>query len=55
MKKATILVSVALLGALAAGCSTPTTGSRAGDGAVVGGLAGAAVGGLVQSVRDVTF
>lgn len=46
MKKATTLVSLAMLGALVAGCSTPTTGSRTADGAVVGGLAGAAVGGL---------
>jgi len=44
MKKATTLVSLGLLAAVAAGCS-PTTGSRTGDGAVLGGLAGAAVGG----------
>jgi hypothetical protein len=42
MKKAPLVIALALLGALAAGC---TTGSRAGDGAVVGGLAGAAIGG----------
>ena len=46
MKKSITLVSVALFGALLAGCNTPSTGSRAGDGAVIGGLAGAAVGGL---------
>lgn len=43
MKKASTLVMLVALGAVAAGC---TTGSRAGDGAVVGGLAGAAIGGL---------
>jgi hypothetical protein len=42
MKKATTLVSLVLLGAIVAGC----TGSRAGDGAVVGGLTGAAIGGI---------
>lgn len=44
MKKSTTLVSLALFGAIMAGCA-PTTGSRTGDGAVIGGLAGAAVGG----------
>ena len=29
MKKVTTLVSIAILGALVAGCNTPTTGSRA--------------------------
>ena len=48
MKKASIIAAVALMGAIAAGCSTPSTGSAAGDGAVVGGLAGAAVGGLAS-------
>ncbi|BCP54689.1 hypothetical protein K32_33060 [Kaistia sp. 32K] len=43
MKKASTLVMLVALGAVVAGC---TTGSRAGDGAVVGGLAGAAIGGL---------
>jgi len=43
MKKASTLVMLVALGAVAAGC---TTGSRAGDGAVVGGLAGAAIGGI---------
>ncbi len=43
MKKASTLVALTLLGAVVAGC---TTGSRAGDGAVVGGLAGAAIGGV---------
>lgn len=43
MKKSSTIVALALLGAALAGC---TTGSRAGDGAVVGGLAGAAIGGV---------
>ncbi|MCX5515600.1 hypothetical protein C3941_06885 [Kaistia algarum] len=45
MKKIPTLVTLALLGAVAAGCS-PTTGSRTGDGAVLGAAAGGAIGGL---------
>lgn len=45
MKKSTTIVSLALLGALAAGCS-PTTGNRTADGALIGAGAGAAIGGL---------
>ncbi|MBZ9936471.1 hypothetical protein LB518_09210 [Mesorhizobium sp. BR1-1-16] len=43
MKPSILIVAVTLAGAALAGCST---GSPAGDGAVVGGLAGAAVGGI---------
>ncbi|MBN8999692.1 MAG: hypothetical protein J0H54_09935 [Rhizobiales bacterium] len=45
MKKATTLVSLVLLGGIAAGCS-PTTGNRTADGAVLGAAAGGAIGGL---------
>lgn len=45
MKKFTTLATLVLLGAVAAGCS-PTTGSRTGDGAVLGAAAGGAIGGL---------
>jgi len=42
MKKSALVVSLALAGAVLAGC---TTGSRTGDGAVIGGVTGAAIGG----------
>jgi hypothetical protein len=42
MKKTSLVIVLALSGAALAGC---TTGSRQGDGAVIGGLAGAAIGG----------
>ncbi|ODT12653.1 MAG: hypothetical protein ABS35_39615 [Kaistia sp. SCN 65-12] len=42
MKRAPLVIVLALSGAILAGC---TTGSRQGDAAVVGGLAGAAIGG----------
>lgn len=50
MNKASIIAAITLMGVVAAGCTStrPTTGSAAGDGAVVGGLAGAAVGGLAS-------
>ena len=43
MKRTSLVIALALSGATLAGC---TTGSRTGDGAVVGGLTGAAIGGL---------
>lgn len=43
MKKSSAVVALALAGAVLAGC---TTGSRTGDGAVIGGVTGAAIGGI---------